>query len=295
MSDIPEVTFKKKADSNIGFEIFKISSLFARFRKSDSHLYKAHRVGFHVVCLITKGSGKHFIDFKAFDIKEGDLFFVAKGQVHAFQANSDYEAYMIMFTDDFVSKNLINSDFVSLNRLYNYHLGTPVIEPNKVGIKVFTAFTEEIYKEYGYSENFAKEEILSLLLRVLLLKAERIKKTLHPLEKRSGIFAKFGELQRCLETNVGERRDAQFYADELGVSYKHLNEVCKGATGLTAKEFIVKHLILEIKRLLVSSTDSIKELAYKLNFEEPTNFVKFFKKHAGESPAQFRKNQVSFE
>ena len=75
----------------------------------------------------------------------------------------------------------------------------------------------------------------------------------------------------------------------MNISYKHLNEICKIVTGNTVKEIIDAFLILESKRRLVISDISIKELTYKLGFDEPTNFVKFFRKHTGQSPTQFRK------
>lgn len=291
MSDIPEVGFNRRDDSKLEFEIFHLSKLFERSSEITPSIYQPHRVSFHLIFFITSGSGGHFIDFKPYDFREGSLVFVSKGQVHAFDSQSKYEGFLMLFTEGFITDNFIKSDVLSLNRLYNYYLGTPVIEPNAIGIKVFRSLVSEIAKEFDYADNFAKEEILSLLLRVLLLKAERIKKTLLPVEK-AGAFARFGAFQKLLEGHISVSRNAQFYAEKLGISYKHLNTICKSVTGATAKEFIDRHLILEIKRLLAVSDHSIKELGYEMSFEEPTNFVKFFKKHVGLSPAQFRKDQA---
>jgi len=56
----------------------------------------------------------------------------------------------------------------------------------------------------------------------------------------------------------------------------------------TAKEFIEEQVILEAQRLLAQGQLPIKEIAYQLGFSEPTNMVKFFKKHTQTSPAIFR-------
>jgi AraC family transcriptional activator of pobA len=56
----------------------------------------------------------------------------------------------------------------------------------------------------------------------------------------------------------------------------------------TAKEFIEEQVILEAKRLLAQGSRPIKEIAYELGFSEPTNMVKFFKKHTHTTPAAFR-------
>lgn len=47
-------------------------------------------------------------------------------------------------------------------------------------------------------------------------------------------------------------------------------------------------MVLEIKRALATSNASVQEITYTFGFDEPTNFVKYFKKHTGYSPAQFR-------
>ncbi|SLM29662.1 Transcriptional regulator, AraC family (fragment) [Desulfamplus magnetovallimortis] len=68
-----------------------------------------------------------------------------------------------------------------------------------------------------------------------------------------------------------------------------MNKIAKAITGNTVKSFIDNFVILEIKRQLAVSDISIKELTYLMGFEEPTNFVKYFKKHTSQSPAQFKK------
>jgi AraC family transcriptional regulator, transcriptional activator of pobA len=52
--------------------------------------------------------------------------------------------------------------------------------------------------------------------------------------------------------------------------------------------------VLEAKRILAHTTESVKEIGYDLGFEEPTNFIKYFKKHSKLTPTEFReKNQLA--
>ncbi|MBU2628285.1 MAG: helix-turn-helix domain-containing protein, partial [Proteobacteria bacterium] len=119
-------------------------------------------------------------------------------------------------------------------------------------------------------------------------KAERIKRTLIPKEKNSEWFIRFGAFRNHLENHLTETRNAKEYAEMMNISYKHLNDICKSVTGSTAKEFIDNFVVLEIKRHLAISDISVKELTYELGFDEPTNFVKFFKKRANQTPSQFK-------
>jgi AraC-like DNA-binding protein len=68
-----------------------------------------------------------------------------------------------------------------------------------------------------------------------------------------------------------------------------LNTVSKTVVHQTAKAFIDSFVILEAKRLLVATTLSVKEISYECGFDEPTNFLKYFKKHTNLTPTQFRK------
>lgn len=289
MKEIPKITFSKKSKTEIEFEIFTISSLFSRQDRLDHALDKPQRVDFYHVIYMTKGTGVHYIDFNPYQYTEGSIIFVSKGQVHAFDVRSDTDGFLILFTDDFLSRNLIHSDILSFYRLYNYHLHEPVIQPEETGGDVFKIIVNEIYWEYLLSNNFAKEEILRLLLKLLLLRAERIKRTLIPKEKNTEWFTTFSVFKNHLEKHFAETRNASDYAKMMNISYKHLNEVCKSITGNTAKAFIDQFIILEIKRRLAVSDNTVKELTFALGFDEPTNFVKFFKKHTSQSPSQFKK------
>jgi len=74
----------------------------------------------------------------------------------------------------------------------------------------------------------------------------------------------------------------------MNVSEKKLTNATKKIAGRTPKELIDDRVMLEAKRLLTHTNHSIKEIGYELGFEEPTNFIKFFKKHAAKTPIEFR-------
>ena len=271
------------------FGIFTIQSLFSRQNKIDHPIDQAHRVTFYNIIYISKGTTVHSIDFHSYPVPEGSLIFISKGQVQSFDMESNVDGFVILFTDEFLSKNLIHSDILSFYRLYNYHQHEPIIYPEQACKEVFNNIVNEMHWEYLLSNDFAKEEILRLLLKLLLLRAERIKRTMIPKEKNTEWFATFSEFKDLLEKHYTATRNAKAYASLMRISYKHLNEVCKSIAGITAKASIDQFIILEAKRRLAISNISVKELTYAIGFEEPTNFLKFFKKHTGQSPAQFKK------
>jgi AraC-like DNA-binding protein len=84
------------------------------------------------------------------------------------------------------------------------------------------------------------------------------------------------------------------YAELLGESPVVLNRAVKSLTGKTPGELIVERLILEAKRLLLYSDLSNKEVAYKLNYEDPSYFARIFRKKTGNTPSEFRSNMRTF-
>ena len=131
--------------------------------------------------------------------------------------------------------------------------------------------------------------MLRTLLKLLLLKAERVKQTLIPKENNSEWVNQFSQFRFLLSDRFSRTRNANDYAKMMGISYNHLNKIVKAVTGNTAKSFIDQFIILESKRQLAVSDISVKELTYLMGFDEPTNFVKYFKRHNQLSPAQFKK------
>ncbi|MFY0713043.1 AraC family transcriptional regulator [Seonamhaeicola sp. NFXS20] len=130
--------------------------------------------------------------------------------------------------------------------------------------------------------------MLKTLLKVLLLHLIRyqnnnfLKQDLH--QKR--VF-KFLEL---METHFLNETNAEFYANTIGISVKRLNQILKEKLNLTAKQIINQRQITEAKRVLIKSNISTKELAFKLGFDSVSSFSRFFKKHVGISPSDFKKH-----
>lgn len=83
-------------------------------------------------------------------------------------------------------------------------------------------------------------------------------------------------------------RFLEYYADELGVTPKHLSRTVKAQTGYSAASWIERFLILEAKILLKSTNLTIQQISDNLNFPTQSFFGKYFKKNVGLSPKLYR-------
>ncbi|MDE6261747.1 MAG: helix-turn-helix domain-containing protein, partial [Muribaculaceae bacterium] len=87
-----------------------------------------------------------------------------------------------------------------------------------------------------------------------------------------------------------EERRPGFYAERLNISPIYLNEIVKVITGLSASQFIKNEIVLFAKRELFHTSDSVKEIAYRLGFTDNAYFTRLFTETAGVSPGKFREN-----
>lgn len=92
------------------------------------------------------------------------------------------------------------------------------------------------------------------------------------------------EFFRSVESNFRNNRKVEFYADRIGVSPKHLAHVIHNVTGKYPSDWIEGYLLLESKKLLRKTKDSIQVISFDLNFATPSHFGKFFKDKTGQTP-----------
>lgn len=289
MKHIPNLQFKKNY-LDIEFELISLTDLFQKTSSMKHRLDKPHRLNFFSIIYIMKGSGKHFIDFQTYNYSENSIITTSKGQVHSFDINSKREGFQILFTEKFLQRFLINSDNYLLFSSSNEKFYKPIINVNKHYENDFLILIGEIKREFVKKHDTFRKEILSCLLKTLLLRIERIKESTLPTIIDPYYIKIYKEFKLLYAQKKLLSRNAMDYAKKLSISTKQLNESCRICTSFTAKQCIDQWLILEIKRQLVCSSLSVKEIAFESGFDESTNFVKYFKLKTGLTPRKFKES-----
>jgi AraC-like DNA-binding protein len=91
-----------------------------------------------------------------------------------------------------------------------------------------------------------------------------------------------------VEAHSPRMRTSGEYADLLGVSRAHFCAEVRRRCGLSPGQLIQQKTVLEAKRRLMHSSFTVSEIAYALEFEDPSYFVRFFKRQTGITPTQYR-------
>lgn len=100
------------------------------------------------------------------------------------------------------------------------------------------------------------------------------------------------QLQSLIDRDFRQHRRIGHYAGLLGVSETHLNRISRAAFGVSALGLLNHRLLREAQRDLTFTVMPIKAVALSLGFEDPAYFSRFFAKHAGMTPAQYRRRQA---
>jgi AraC-like DNA-binding protein len=133
-----------------------------------------------------------------------------------------------------------------------------------------------------------RHQLLALLTRLLIIQSASgsVQNT------APGSLQRFKRFRRALEQDFRHRHQVGAYANLLGYSQKSLQRAALEVAGLGAKAFVAQRIALEAKRLLVHTGQPVAVIANALGFDEPTNFVKFFRREVGIPPGEFRRRQA---
>lgn len=286
---IPKLSFQDQHRKSLGFSIVTNKEILSGNLFGGPNPFRPHRIQYYSILFILKGSGYHYIDFKRYPYQAGSIIFISREQVHRFERNIEREAYFLNFTKEFLEMSSLGSNLMQRLSLYNYHLYAPTIQLSEEQMKIFTELVINLKEEYEAPDDVFTEELLQSALKVFLIMAERIRQQKRKAHKLSKSQQAFLEFQQLLQQHLPFERKVQFYADTLSISTKKLNRLTREIMQQAAKSYINEMAVIEMKRLLMNTSLSIKEIAFKTGFEEPTNFVKYFKKISGMTPIVFRK------
>jgi AraC-like DNA-binding protein len=281
---IPRLGFNPPCPRVPGFEMADLPDFRGRMRQDP--LRGVHRLDFHTLTLITGGSGEHMIDFRSYACRRGTLLWVRPGQVQRYGAAGVADGRHLLFTAAFPAHTSGGDRLVG--EWYGrscWQLGSG---PDYGLIR---GLLEQTRAEYVRAAPSA--QILQLLLAAVILQIDRLPGTEEgDDDARAGgeVYARF---RAELERGFTRTRKAEGYAQRLGYTLRTLTRACLAATGQSAKHVIDARIALEAQRLLAHTDEPVAAIARQLGFSEPTNFVKFFTRHAGVTPGDFRRRYVS--
>lgn len=248
---------------------------------------------FYEILWFQEGTGSHFVDFREYPIRPGTIFFLSPGQVHHFDGSDAYKGVAIKLCTDFMQSRGGDSDLFVKYDLFHTFDTTPyyVIDAGtSAQLQALVESMEEELEVSGDIGHIGHIDILRSLLKIFLIKVHRYGRKegelrLDGLKPSHRLFVQF---RRMLEKDYATRHTVQEYADALNVAVRTLNKCVNECSGRSPLAFITERIMLEAKRQVRYSHLMIKEIAFNLGYDDPSYFVKLFKRQTGMLPSDFR-------
>lgn len=267
-----KIDIKNKLDEGL---TFKVSRFKEQIKKTKPHKHDEY----YELIFLSQGEGFHCIESEKYMVSTPDFYFLKPGQLHYWQFTSIPKGFVILFNDnefDAIKENTLTELIRKLTDTTRLK-----IQPDKLP----THLLEEILKEFQLNTQYSKE-IIHGLLNALIGKLLQImedcpNKNLLP----QPVYEKFVQL---LVKECPRLHKVNEFADLLNITPQNLNIICRKQTGKSASEIITNQILLEAKRYILHTDNTINEVAEILSFTDASNFVKFFKKHENITPIQFR-------
>jgi AraC-like DNA-binding protein len=279
-----ETRFANERLDPIGVELMSLAAL--RARVPGPRLFEAERVAFYVVVVVTSGSGEHLVDFERYALGVGHAIFVRPGQVQQWQPANGLKADVL----------LIDPAVVRPNASMHRHMTLPLLRQedwpahftlSADGMTAWRALAALLRKELDQPLlNEVSAALAHELLGCLMLNISRSATQRETAPAAQTVLIR--RLRRALEERIHARPDVATLARELRVSSSTLTRTCRAVLGHSAKAEVDRCVALEAQRLLVHSTLTSVAIGELLGFDEPTNFVKFFRRRVGTTPQAFR-------
>ncbi len=244
---------------------------------------------YYRVALFRQGTVTLQIGLERFQPVRNSLVFGFPGQIFSLDAPSDdLRNYYCLFSTEFVLKSGDLKTIVEHSPFYSY-AGSPCFQVTEEEGAALEALILEMNAEVKHKRPGTGQAIRALL-QLILIQANRrygvnLFSTATAGYSHSLLFNRFIKL---VSQHVLTRRKVADYATMLHVSADHLNRTVKQLSGKTANRYIDEMLLLEACALLRHSALSVAEIAYQLEFADPSHFNKFFKKLAGCTPLHYR-------
>lgn len=236
-----------------------------------------------------RNAGNTAIQFDQNNESQLDSFLVCQspGHIYSWHRDNQVKGYLIYFKKELFS--FFRPDFEKEFPFFNV-LHTNFFRINRSTFKKYEPTFDRIFE--AYQSNHDNSHRISAI-RFLELLYELKEFTIASQQWSQGfsspqeiLYQKYVQL---INNYYIEKRTVEEYADLMNITAKHLSQTVKQASGKNALAFINERIIAEAKTLIRFTPLDIAEIAYQLNFTDPANFGKFFKKHTGITPLEFRK------
>lgn len=242
----------------------------------------------NTVFFCVKGSFRIKVNLTEYSITENDTLIILAGSIiEILSLSEDIHIAIISFSDNYFTPFDHMEEFMKIGSwLHNNPLTHLTTESMKECIDIYSKMKVKLQQEDNPFRSFALKAysyvLCSTALEFFIDKPiEKISNNDHPMD----LYNQFIEL---VQKDFRQHRSIKHYAEVLNISPKYFSMLIKKVSGKSAGEWIDEYVMLEARALLKCRRYTIQQISDKLSFPNQSFFAKYFKKHTGRTPTEYR-------
>lgn len=276
---IPIHRLEERGKSN--FEIHKIERGVVDLSKYPSDI--EHRDDYYIFIYQESGNSNITVDFHEVILSSNSIFCIQPGQVHFGHFAPETSAWIISVVSEWIPTEF--RLFLRETAIWDMPLDIRSDQKKRLfrdSLILLQAFEEQ-------DETFSEQILKSMFKVCLHLFMQVFQQAIGGNSKnnlRPEVITR--EFKSLLLSNFRIMKSPAEYGLSLNITPAYLNEVVKETTGYSVSHWIHQEIILEAKRMLFYSNQTVKEIAHNLGYADAAYFIRLFRKIAGLPPLKFR-------
>lgn len=252
------------------------------------HYHKYNEILYGIDCDI-----KVWIDDRLEFFKSGDLCFFNSDEAHfMFSEKEENTYYVIKFSPEILSYEgqMLSELRYLISMLHKNDRLSHIIPKTEFDEYEMKEIFENVIDEWNGEKTGYEFAIRGQILRLLSLMFRVWEKSHNPYigendENTMAVYRALSYINEHYDT-VSERE----LSENLHMSYHHFSRTFKKVTGRNFLQFVIDKRIDVAKNLLLTTSQSVTDIAQKTGFSSASHFIAAFKQRVGMTPNKYKKS-----
>ena len=249
-----------------------------------------------IFVLCRYGEASFSVNYKTYRLSKGSSLILSdKHIIDNIQVDSNCEALVLILSQNFVMTCIRNTLYIKkMMAAMNKHTGLfPFLQLNDNEICDLDEIIMRIKKylkkpDHAFRNQMVRNETGNFILELANIYLQRLGAEDKKEEKENRKDEIMREFVQLVALNFKEQHEVAFYSDKLCITPITLTRNIVASSGKTPMQLISNALVTEAKILLRQPDTSVKQVADDLHFGDQSSFGKFFKKHTGLTPVEYK-------
>lgn len=300
MGDLPLVEIGEVIEELGVTDCYQEDLLFLEYDKAlvksrGETLFSHARLNALALFLVLEGEADLTVDHMPYKLIKGSfLTLMPSHTLRMIHVDEDFRGYLIAVSSSFMNDyGLFRQKNTSMLRYMEIRKNPCVVfEPSEAEVvrdQMLLVRSKIRQKDHYFYKEIMQNALAGLMLELGNIFSAKKEFTASPaLSRKEDLLEQFLKL---LFENCREQHGVAYYAERLFITPQYLSLILKTLTGKSANKWIDDALIMEARVLLKAPQATVQQVADLLHFSDQSTFGKFFKKHMGVSPMEYRKSR----